>query len=302
MSNTKGVVAFLIFAFGLAWVSWEIPIRMGVPINAPLFQPFALLSAFAPAIAAVLVRSFVTREGYGDAGLRLRLRSWPWYLFGLALPLVVTAAIVLEASWLSVAAPDFTIPAVAKLLSANHVPVPPPLQLNLILIGPLLLAAVIGTPVLWGEEFGWRGYLQPRLFPSRPLLSAAITGLIWGVWHYPLILRGYDYDDQILAGATVFLGSTTLFSFIFAWLVQRTGSIWSSSLAHAATNAIGGGLTTLWFGAAHNPVVTSYAGLLAWPPLVLVCLVLMAITKARKVKDDPVKARPRADRRYAESS
>ena len=57
----------------------------------------------------------------------------------------------------------------------------------------LMGVAVLMTPLLWGEEFGWRGYLQLRLFPGRPVSAAIATGLIWAVWHYPLTLRGYDY-------------------------------------------------------------------------------------------------------------
>ena len=52
-----------------------------------------------------------------------------------------------------------------------------------------------------------------------------------------------------------------ILSIIFGWLVQKTGSIWSSSLAHAATNVIGGGLTIFLFGGA-NPLYTFYGGVL----------------------------------------
>ena len=61
---------------------------------------------------------------------------------------------------------------------------------------------------------------------------------------------------------------------IFGWLEQRTGSIWAPSLAHAATNAVGGSLTMLWFYDGGQPVLTAYVGVLAWPPLALVCWLL----------------------------
>jgi membrane protease YdiL (CAAX protease family) len=47
----------------------------------------------------------------------------------------------------------------------------------------LAVSSVVLTLVLWGEEFGWRGYLQLRLFPQHPLLAAMATGVIWGIWH-----------------------------------------------------------------------------------------------------------------------
>lgn len=48
----------------------------------------------------------------------------------------------------------------------------------------MLAAALIYTPIIWGEEFGWRGYLQIRLLAQRPLQAAVVTGLIWGIWHF----------------------------------------------------------------------------------------------------------------------
>jgi hypothetical protein len=74
-----------------------------------MFQFAVLPGAFAPAIAAVLVRMFVTREGFADAGLPIQRRHWRYWLLALLLPLVVVACITLEAQWLRIAKPDFTV-------------------------------------------------------------------------------------------------------------------------------------------------------------------------------------------------
>ena len=89
----------------------------------------------------------------------------------------------------------------------------------------LVIGALIGAHLSWGEEFGWRGYLQLRLFGDRPLLSAVATGIIWGVWHYPVNLRGYNFPDQPLIGLVVFPVGTILPSIIFGWMRLRTGSV-----------------------------------------------------------------------------
>jgi hypothetical protein len=131
--------------------------------------------------------------------------------------------------------------------------------------------ALVATPILWGEEFGWRGYLQIRLLGHRPLLAAVSTGLIWGVWHYPINLRGYNYPDQPILGLFVFPVGAILLSIIFGWLRLRIGSVWSASLAHSATNAIGGSLTMLLFMGGPNWISVSYLGLLGWVPLGALC-------------------------------
>ncbi len=248
---SKGVIWFLGLAFAGAWIPWEIALAAGIPVYSTWFQIAALPGAFAPAIATIVVRKWITREGFGDAGLRLNFERWPYHVFGLLLPFVVMGVVALEANVLSVAAPNFS---------------------KLLVTAPLLvLVAVASTPVFWGEEFGWRGYLQLRLFAGRPLLAAVATGLIWAVWHYPVLLRGYDYPGHPFDGAAVFTVGTVLVSIIFGWLRNATGSVWTTSLAHAAINAIGGGLGLVLFGRDH-PVLVGYFSVLSLPALGLLCI------------------------------
>lgn len=196
-------------------------------------------------------------------------------MLALLLPLAIVGVITLEAWALGIARPDFSLVRTIEHLSGRHITKQLPPNLGLLLIPQLLLTALITTPLLWGEEFGWRGYLQPRLFPGRPLLGAIGTGVIWGVWHYPLILRGYDFGDERALGAAIFPVSTIFFSIIFGWLKDRTGSIWVCSLAHSSTNAVGASLTLLWFYGAGVPVLTAYVGMLAWPSLLLICVAIV---------------------------
>ena len=292
MTNRKGVIAFLILAFGIAWASWEIPIRMlHLDVQSPQFQLYLLPGGFAPAIAALLVRAF-TKGGFKDAKFKLPLISkWPYFLFALLLPLAIVAAMAFEAKVLGY------LPAGFDLMQAVQGVVPGAIKSGqgstasmLGLSGALLIPALLGmailtTPLLWGEEFGWRGYLQPRLFPGKPLAAAIVTGVIWSVWHWPLILRGYDFGrDQAVIGCICLTVFAILMSIIFGWLVERTGSIWSSSLAHAATNGVGGSLAALWFASAHNQALISYGGALAWPPLIVVCLLILAFGRRKPVE------------------
>lgn len=152
--------------------------------------------------------------------------------------------------------------------------------LGLLIVPQVLLVALIMTPVLFGEEFGWRGFLQQRLFPGAPALAALATGLIWGVWHYPLILRGYNYPDHPVLGAALFTVFTVLVSYIFGWFYRRSGSIWCASLAHAATNVVGA-LSLLWLAGMGGPIVVSYGGALALLPLTAVAIAFAVIDRWR---------------------
>lgn len=260
----------------MAWVCWEIPLRLGLSLTNPFAQFAILPGAFAPAVASLVVRKWVTREGFGDAGLKLRLREmWRWYLVALLIPLVGTAIITLLAMVTGAGQPDFTFERALRTLAPGNTATIPSYSAIIIPV-ELLFTSIIATPLLWGEEFGWRGYLQLKLFPQRPLLAAIVTGLIWGVWHYPLNLRGYNFPGHPLLGLIVFPISTVLISIIFGWLFQRSGSIWVASLAHAATNAIGGSLTFLLFSGGADFLYVTYLGILGWVPLGALCLWLIA--------------------------
>ncbi|MGW0431746.1 CPBP family intramembrane glutamic endopeptidase [Micromonospora sp. NPDC003197] len=225
-AQRKGLPVFLAISFGGAW-SYLLVARLVFDwslVNALVQLPFA----FAPAIAAVVVRRWVTREGFGDAGLALRLRQgWCYYLIAWLGPLLLVAATVGLAGALGLWDGDLSsldelapgLPGWAAVLA--------------LMAGVLLL-----TPFYWGEEFGWTSYLRLRIFVDRPLLSVTVTGLIWAVWHYPLAFLGYIEFDNVLLGLLVWTVSFLCQEMILAWLRLRSDSIWAPSLAHAGNNMV----------------------------------------------------------------
>jgi uncharacterized protein len=249
----KGVLLFLFITFGITWSVWGLAWVLGILNTGPSGQIVVALGAFGPAIAAIIVRRLVTHEGFADAGLRPNLRhGWPYYLFAWLIPLPVVVTIVVLSGALGIV----NIHIITQRAAAT------PATLLVAVLGGALLSA----PLFWGEEFGWRSYLQLRL-GSRPLPASIITGLIWGLFHYPVILAGYEGYENVLVGLAVFPISTILLSITFAWLRLKTGSVWASCLAHSATNGIGGGLTAYMFLGSGHFLLTSYLGVLGWLPL-----------------------------------
>ena len=269
----KGIVAYILITFIMAWVLWEILIRAGFSASSPFFQFILLPGAFSPAIAAVIVRKWITREGFADAGLRPNLsKAWRYYLFAWLLPLFVSAIILGLVIAFGIGSPDFSLQRAMGVLSPETTVSELPSFFWVFIPIGLLIMSLFATFVLWGEEFGWRGYLQIRLFAERPLLAAVTTGIIWGIWHYPINLRGYNFPEHPVLGLLVFPISTVMLSIIFGWLRLRTGSVWSACLAHAATNTIGAALSVLLFLGGPDLLFTSYLGLLGWIPLGALCL------------------------------
>ncbi|WP_062661321.1 CPBP family intramembrane glutamic endopeptidase [Aeropyrum camini] len=121
-------------------------------------------------------------------------------------------------------------------------------------IGLFILALIAGSTlnavVALGEEIGWRWYLLSRfekLFGWRA--SALIIGVIWGLWHAPLILHGYNYSSlpgdcgEAVRGIwalTAFIIYTTATSLLLTALVKHSGTVAAAAVAHGVINAVGG--------------------------------------------------------------
>jgi len=54
----------------------------------------------------------------------------------------------------------------------------------------------------FGEEAGWRGYLLHEWKHMQFWKASLFIGLIWGIWHAPLILLGYNYPQHSPTGST----------------------------------------------------------------------------------------------------
>ena len=91
-----------------------------------------------------------------------------------------------------------------------------------------------------GEELAWRGWLLPRLREILGVKRAVLaTSLIWGLWHAPIILLGYNYGpDHPLLGVLMQLWLCLIQGVILAWLQLKSQSVWTCALWHASLNGI----------------------------------------------------------------
>jgi uncharacterized protein len=289
------IVLFILLAFAISWSIWLILRAVGVS-----FTIRTSIGMFGPAIAAVLVR-LIRREGFADAGLRLtgrgRRGAWRMYLAAyLVIPLLIAASIGF--AWLSGVqhwAFSENLHALGRLLASQLKALPAgytPDQLAVTtIVAQTALAFTLGIPFnmifTFGEEFGWRGYLLPRLAPLGGISAAIITGVIWGLWHAPLIvLDGYNYPGHPWPGVAMMVVFTVALGMIFAWLRFRSGSVWPAVLAHAALNAQAGFAFVLLSRA--DPLLGAPVGIVALLPMIAFATWLAATGRLKAEPDNIV--------------
>lgn len=106
-------------------------------------------------------------------------------------------------------------------------------QLRTTQLLPQVLVIVL---IAIGEEYGWRGYLLPRLMKRFSVFySSIILGLIWGFWHFPAYLIGTGTPQEM--SFFVFLLWVILGTLFISWIYYYTQSVLTSILAHISANA-----------------------------------------------------------------
>ena len=152
--------------------------------------------------------------------------GWTWWLVALLLLPALGFASILLTSWLTRVPVDFSHPMIRDV-----VPLDAPL---LTLVLPWLIFEILTN----GEEWGWRGYVLPRLQAKYNALTASlIVGVIWSVWHLPKFLGVGMNDERSFAWFTV---AHLALAVLYTWLYNNTrGSILLVVLFHATGNTAG---------------------------------------------------------------
>lgn len=113
-------------------------------------------------------------------------------------------------------------------------------------IGSALFAALVVAPTVGmivsvisglGEEVGWRGFLHSKLTGLKPSFRYSLTGIIWSVWHWPLIIFGdYATSDKPWLNVFFFSVALTSLSFLMGWLRDNSNSSIPAALMHGSHN------------------------------------------------------------------
>ncbi|MBO9311928.1 MAG: CPBP family intramembrane metalloprotease [Chloroflexus sp.] len=294
--NWRGVSWFVGLAAGLGWLCCAPLWISGAGLQHPLAPLLMILMMFTPALATLIVTRWISPPPEGiirATGLVIgRGRRWGWYwLFAWTVPALVMLVSPFVSALLGVYDLDLSLSRLREVLKAAGIDTLDNGSLWTILVSQLLIALIIG-PLLnaipvFGEEWGWRGYLLPNLLPLGQWPALIISGVIWGLWHAPIILLGYNYPTNPGLGVIMMTVFCVLVGILLGWTRLATGSVWPAVIGHGSLNAFGG--LIVLFARASSTVDTIWAtalGLTGWP-LWLIIIALLVLMRRLPVADSP---------------
>ncbi|WP_256862234.1 CPBP family intramembrane glutamic endopeptidase [Microbispora sp. GKU 823] len=293
---------FLLVAFGASWLI-ALPLWLGaVRLGTPAFALVGGLMMLTPSLGVLAVwlarrRGTPLREWARATGLTLGPdRGATAVLLVTALlgvPLLVAVALLVSAA-AGVVSLDFAGLSLfhAQLGAAlDKVPLDPRVLYAVQVVQAVLIAPFLNAIPALGEEWGWRGWLLPRLLgdpavssapgPRRVWPALVLSGVIWGLWHAPLTLKGYNYPALGAWAAALFVGFCVIFGALLGWMRLRSRSVWPAVIAHGSLNAVTG--LALLLGDAAAPPNAALAGITGVVGWVLLAVVVLAAYRLRPV-------------------
>ena len=250
--DSGSIVTFLVIAYGISWGIWSLVYALMIYPLPPEYYVMEAMKRFAAPFGPLVAAVLLTHEEKDFAGVKELMKSGfdvpykrVWLIPVLFLmPAIVALSLIItillggvtpELAWLSESG--------ASLAGLAGV---------LIVVGPIQ------------QEFGWRGYVLPRLQGRfNALVSSLILGVLWALWHLPL----FDYLYSQHAGTYfeqpiwIIFVSLIFTSILCTWVYNNTdGNILCCILLNTSL------YISLWL----FPVLDSSLGAIAYTVLLAI--------------------------------
>jgi uncharacterized protein len=256
--NWKKINLYVLCSFALSWAialimclaHLDMGNLVGKLIIAALYMP-------APALATFVIQKFIYKEGFAQYGWTFDKKAVKWILIT---PLLFLALTILIFAVIGLFGNTHLVPAFGQLDFSQehltlrlkeiagstvdakkiHMPSIPSYPLFIIMLaGGIIAGATVNLPIMFGEEFGWRGLMLRETRSLGFLRANAFIGLVWGIWHWPVILMGLNYPHHPYTGLIMMVLFTMSLSPLFAYVRIKTKSILGSCMLHGMINATG---------------------------------------------------------------
>ncbi len=241
MKKPFSIWLYLLIVFALSWPFqfWYV-FKAETAFDKYLYSSLSMVMV---TVATFIAGWFVFKDGFATAG-------WKWgkpvhYIYVLLFALLV---------WL--------VPSFVELFFGLHKPAGHVAVTSLAVMFALRFAATLLPAV--GEEFGWRGYMLPRLAEKFGAKKGLLLhAFIWWFWHLPVLVgMGLNNNDvsgnqfiNVVAISLISIIPSMLHAVIFAFIWSKTKSLAVVTVYHAAFDEV---RDTLENGIGFGPLVNNW--------------------------------------------
>lgn len=256
--NRKKIYIYLLLSFGISWTVAAamklLHIELG-SISATVL--LGLLYMPGPAIATFITQKLIYKEGFQSYGWSFDKKALKWLFLT---PLFFLALIGLTFVFIGIFGNTHVIESFGQLdftqenfdrqfmqliqdkVDVSNVKLPSlsaTLMFGVFILQGILAGATVNVPFMFGEELGWRGLMLKETQSLGFIRSALLIGLVWGLWHLPIILMGHNYPSNPYAGVLMMCVFTISLCPLFAYVRLKTKTILGPCLLHGMINATG---------------------------------------------------------------
>jgi len=254
-----------LFSWTMAAVAhWGFGMGADTPVG---LMAFSTAYMFFPMLTALVLQA-IDKEKFNHTGLvNFKIRG-PWLVAWLLPVAMVFLCILVNGLMPGV---ELTYNA-EQLINQYHIPedqqelvreqmgqYPAWIMAVSVVLSGLLAGITINAIAAFGEEYGWRNYLVGALREVKFWKGALFIGVVWGIWHFPLILMGHNYPNEPQWGVLLMVVFCVLAGVLELYFVLKAKSMIVAAVLHGTINAVSG--MTIYFTLGGNDFLNGMTGL-----------------------------------------
>lgn len=235
----KKTLLYTAITYALMWVAFALFKLTGTSYQSFAGMALAALCMLFPLIAVLILQAAHHEPLLRGLGVSWKVNRW-WFVGWLLMPVVALLTLVVS-SWMPGMSynPDneTVTQALTQLSQQTGVALTPSLYILITLLSGLFAGTTINALFAFGEEIGWRGYLLQQFRGKNFLATAILIGLIWGLWHAPLILLGHNYPQHPVAGVFMMMLFCAALTPLIQYIRLKSRSLIPAAIMHGTLNA-----------------------------------------------------------------
>ena len=283
----KKAIRFSIAVCLFSWVMvavahWGFDMGADTPVG---LMVFSTIYMFFPMLTALVLQA-IDKEKFNHTGLANFNVKWSWLVAWL-LPVVLVLLCILINGLMPGVELKYSA---EQLIDQYHIPedqqdsvreqmakFPAIVMMGLILVSGLMMGATVNALAAFGEEYGWRNYLVGALREVKFWKAALFIGIVWGIWHFPLILMGHNYPNEPHWGVLLMVVMCILLGVIELYFVLKAKSMIVAAIMHGTVNAVSG--MVIYFTLGGNDFLNGMTGLSGFITMALAILCIWIYDK-----------------------